>query len=283
MSIKVVDKAYLSEQFKRYHGVIDPRITNVEGAIATLNGDVNTEGSIQNTVNSAIAGVIDAAPEAFDTLKEISDWIGDHGDTALEMNAAIQSNSSSIETLNGDVSTPGSVDYKIANAVENMEIETENIDFVTLLRETISISGDSSVEVGKDITLTSTVAGVTWVSSDDGKATVVDGVVHGVSEGEVTITASKSGYNAGTKTVTIVAAQEEDVPVIIDGEASVEVGKDITLTSNAENTVWESSNNDIATVNNGVVHGVSKGEVTITATAEGYTPGTKVINVTVVS
>ena len=93
----------------------------------------------------------------------------------------------------------------------------------------------------------------------------------------------QTGYNAGTKTVTIVAAQEEDVPVIIDGEASVEVGKDITLTSNAENTVWESSNNDIATVNNGVVHGVSKGEVTITATAEGYTPGTKVINVTVVS
>ena len=290
MGIKVVDKAYLSEQFKRYHGVIDPRITTVEGAISTLNGDVNTQGSIQHTVTAAIAGVIDAAPEAFDTLKEISDWIGDHGDTALEMNAAIQSNSSSIETLNGDANTEGSVDYKIANAVPN--VETENIDFVTLLRETIVISGETNVTIGNSIALTSSVNGVSWTSSDNEVATVVDGVVTGVSAGEVTITASKSGYNAGTKTVIVSAAsqpepeepvEEPQTPqVVIEGEASVAVGEDITLTSNAENTTWSSSNDEIATVENGVVHGVSAGEVTITASAEGYTPGTKGVTVTVV-
>lgn len=42
-------------------------------AIATLNG--SGAGSVQKTVDDAIAAVVADAPASFDTLKEIADWI----------------------------------------------------------------------------------------------------------------------------------------------------------------------------------------------------------------
>ena len=81
----------------------------------------------------------------------------------------------------------------------------------TVKLQDLEITGEDTVTVGKDITLSADAGekAVSWSSSDDGKATVVDGVVHGVSEGEVTITATAEGYNPGTKVITIAAAAEE--------------------------------------------------------------------------
>ena len=49
-----------------------------------------TAGSIKKIVDDAIAAVIAEAPAAFDTLKEISDWIASHAQDASAMNTAIQ-------------------------------------------------------------------------------------------------------------------------------------------------------------------------------------------------
>ena len=50
-------------------------ITANAQAITTLNGDASTTGSVAKAVKDAINGVVDGADSAFDTLKEISDWI----------------------------------------------------------------------------------------------------------------------------------------------------------------------------------------------------------------
>lgn len=84
---------------------------------------------------------------------------------------------------------------------------------------TVEVAASDSVAVGSTITATATVkadgvadndATVTWSSSDDKIATVVDGVITGVAAGEVTITAT---YNtpdgktvSGTKQITVTAA-----------------------------------------------------------------------------
>ena len=47
-------------------------------AIGVLNGEATVEGSVKKTVADEIAKVIADAPESFDTLKEISDWISSH-------------------------------------------------------------------------------------------------------------------------------------------------------------------------------------------------------------
>lgn len=77
----------------------------------------------------------------------------------------------------------------------------------------ISISGEDSVQEDSTITLTATTspAGETvdWLSSDDTIATVEDGVVTGVAEGSVTITASLHDHSSimATKTITVTAAE----------------------------------------------------------------------------
>ena len=58
-------------------------------AIGVLNGEATVEGSVKKTVADEIAKVIADAPESFDTLKEISDWISNHSDDAAAMNSAI--------------------------------------------------------------------------------------------------------------------------------------------------------------------------------------------------
>ena len=62
---------------------LDTRLTTAEGeidalqaAVNTLNGGADVDGSVLNTVNEQIAAVVDGAPAAFDTLKEIAEWIG---------------------------------------------------------------------------------------------------------------------------------------------------------------------------------------------------------------
>lgn len=58
-------------------------------AIATLNGEATVKGSVKKTVSDEIAKVVAGAPESFDTLKEVSDWISTHGQDAASMNSAI--------------------------------------------------------------------------------------------------------------------------------------------------------------------------------------------------
>lgn len=229
MSIKVVDKEYLSKQFKEYHNIVNPRLKNVEETVSVLNADVDTEGSVKHLVTTEIAKVVDNAPETFDTLKEIFEWTEEHGTDVLEMNTAIKSNADALELLNGDATKEGSIDYKIAEAIEDIDIETEteNIDFTVLLQEPdpeptpdpepdpepepeepaeqiIEIVGEGEVNVGETIQLTSNAPNTSWTSGDNNIATVDEtGLVTGVAEGEVTIIASAEGYTDGSKAILV--------------------------------------------------------------------------------
>lgn len=58
-------------------------------AIGVLNGEATVDGSVKKTVADEIAKIVADAPESFDTLKEISDWISTHSDDASAMNSAI--------------------------------------------------------------------------------------------------------------------------------------------------------------------------------------------------
>lgn len=78
------------------------RVTANEEAIASLTGE--GEGSVDKKVADAVAKIIADAPEAYDTLKEISDWIASHTSDATAMNSQINTNKSDIATLKGLVS-----------------------------------------------------------------------------------------------------------------------------------------------------------------------------------
>ena len=64
------------------------RIKDNEDAIGTLQG-LDTDKSARTIAAEEVAKVVNGAPESFDTLKELSDWISTHGTDATAMNTAI--------------------------------------------------------------------------------------------------------------------------------------------------------------------------------------------------
>lgn len=66
-------------------------------AIGILNG--TGDGSVDKKVADAVASIVADAPAAYDTLKEISDWISTHESGASAMNSSIQTNKTDIANL----------------------------------------------------------------------------------------------------------------------------------------------------------------------------------------
>ena len=324
---KVVDREYLRSQFKNFNDIlVKPKIqdledrkvdkvagkglssndftdalkTKLEGlsnyddtalvnAINTLNGDINTSGSVAKTTADAVAAIVAGADASFDTLKEISDWISSHADSAAAMNSQITDNTNAIALLNGNESTEGSVAHSIKQAFDALayEIEDTDIDFENL--DKIIISGDNTVRANESITLTSNVSGVTWSVSNGGTgmATVnQSGVVTGIVSGEVTIVAAKSGYTSGTKTITI----QNAIASVSNNDLQVNMADSPISMDTISNGIhsWESSDESVVSIdenNNMIINGVGTATLTPTTLDSGYDRpedmGSLIINVTV--
>lgn len=95
--------AFASDVRTQLSGLKDS-ITANTSAIQTLNGDDNTAGSVRhiakNAASTAVASVVSGAPEAFDTLKEIADWISTaSGETAAQILTKVDTNTQNISNL----------------------------------------------------------------------------------------------------------------------------------------------------------------------------------------
>lgn len=110
-------------------------------AIATLNG--TGAGSVQKQVADAVAQIVADAPEAYDTLKEISDWISSHAGDASEMNSAIQQNAADIGEL--ETAVAGKVDK-----VSGKQLSTN--DYTTTEKNKLS-----GIEAGAQVNVIETV------------------------------------------------------------------------------------------------------------------------------
>ena len=65
-------------------------LSNLDGRINSLEaGAEEVDGKIESAVNAAIADVVDSAPEAFDTLKEIADYIAEDKEGAADLASRI--------------------------------------------------------------------------------------------------------------------------------------------------------------------------------------------------
>ena len=151
-------------------------------------------------------------------------------------------------------------------------------------------ASNSTVEVGKSITLIVAVSPkgasqkVTWTSSDEAIATVSsDGKVTGKSEGTATIKATsiEDSKLSGEVVITVIAAgenpnsgEEQEITAInleLTEEVFVDFDFKVTATTEPEGLagkiVWSSSNEEVATVSKGTIHGVKAGTCDIIATS----------------
>lgn len=118
---------------------------------------------------------------------------------------------------------------------------------------------------------------VTWSSSDEEVATVVNGVVNALKPGNATITVTTADGNK-TAQCAVTVTEKEVIPVsaitVSPKDATVKTGASVTLTgeiqpenASNQNMIWTSDNEGVATVAGGVVTGVAEGTATITVTS----------------
>lgn len=200
----------------------------------------------------------------------------------------------------------GTLEYGIAALLPESDLDGNDriqgeVDLGVYETEVISVLGVSlnaaslDINVGGTETLVATIdpaeAGnksVTWASSDAAVATVVDGVVTGVSEGTATITVTT--VDGGFTATCIVNVSIAVTGVTLDQTAvTLEVDETVTLVATVEpadatnQTVgWVSGNESVATVNNsGLVTAVAPGTATISViTVDGSFMATCEVTVT---
>lgn len=112
---KYVDDAVAAATPEGYSGV-KADVTKLVGADKGEDGRANK--TVREIASEEVAKIVNGAPEAYDTLKEVSDWISTHGTDAATMNTKIGENTAAIQTLNGTAETVGSVANTVNTAID---------------------------------------------------------------------------------------------------------------------------------------------------------------------
>ena len=148
--------------------------------------------------------------------------------------------------------------------------------------ESITITGETKVEIEGTITLKATVGpefasqAISWSTADASIATVdASGVVTGVGVGKVNITAKALAKTTVVKNYEVeVVIPEVKTITVLGAENGVFVGATTQLSATVTPALapqaieWSTSDSNIATVDqNGLVTGVAAGQVFITATS----------------
>ena len=96
-------------------GLITANKSAIDILIGSVEGDNNK--SARDMAHEEVAKIVDGAPESFDTLKEISSWISNHSDSAVEMDTSIKANAAAIKKLNGADTVDGSVAKAVKDGI----------------------------------------------------------------------------------------------------------------------------------------------------------------------
>ena len=98
-------------------------ITSIPSKVSELtnDSDYQTAEQISSTVTAEIAKVVANAPENFDTLKEMSDWIAGHEDDASAMNSAISDNKTAIASLQSGKADKSEIPTTVAELTDSAD------------------------------------------------------------------------------------------------------------------------------------------------------------------
>lgn len=119
-------------------------IEKIQDSIDTLNGGPDDEGSIANIAAAEVAKIVADAPEDFDTLKEIADWITSNPDSVPALNSRV----TNLEEL---VGTPASIDPETqieipATGILKDILDLKAVDADTRLNSLEALLGEISEE-----------------------------------------------------------------------------------------------------------------------------------------
>ena len=224
-------------------------------------------------------------------------------DNATNQNVTWSSEDSDIASVddNGQVTAQGEGETTITVTTEDGE-KTATCQVTVLSNEepepepepeVIPVEGialnlqNVTLEIGETTTLEATITpdnatnkNVTWSSENSDIATVNNGIVTAIAPGETTITVTtQDGEKTAECTITVTEPEPEEIHVenveLNLQDISLEIGETATLVAvitpndaTNKNVTWTSEDENIASVNNGIVTAIGPGETTITVTTE---------------
>lgn len=117
--------------------------------VDTLKGSDNNK-SARTIASEEIAKIIADAPESFDTLKEIADWISNHQDDAAAMNSAIIKLENILDGIGGEGESATVVQY-VTDAINALNIGdyAKAADLTTLASRVSSLESTSHTHSNK--------------------------------------------------------------------------------------------------------------------------------------
>lgn len=120
-------------------------------AIEVLNGDSSVEGSVANQVQNAVSDLVDGAPEALDTLKEIADWIGTDETGAVALAAQVAENAKAIEDNRAYADAQDAALYASISRIE--EVQIASLFPVEQAANQTAVEAIAAVEEGRAVKL----------------------------------------------------------------------------------------------------------------------------------
>jgi hypothetical protein len=117
--------------------------------------DVYSREETDSAITAKVAEIVAGAPKEFDTLKEMSDWLTEHSDSAATMNTAIQANAKAIEENTADIEQ---------NKSDILKAEND----IAVNRTTL---GTQCKNILKNTTTTVEYKGITYTINADGSVT----------------------------------------------------------------------------------------------------------------
>ena len=128
------------------------RVATNENAISILNG--TGEGSVSKQVSDGVAKIVANAPDDFDTLKEISDWISTHAEDASAMNTQIETNKSDISKLSDKLDKMGTSTYDdtaIKESITEINNKISNVDNTSDADKPVSTATQTALDKKQDV------------------------------------------------------------------------------------------------------------------------------------
>lgn len=225
-------------QLDNYKAENDPKVTANTNAIAVLNGDSTTEGSVDKKVADAINEFATQISDdgTINTYKEILNYISEHGGEANDMMAAIDA----LETLVGDTA----VATQIANAIaaENLAQYATDDELAEAIARIVVLEGTKHTHENAEVLNGITAEKVTaWDNSLDDSKAYTDEQIAAVEE----VVEAKAEASALADEVTAREALDARV-VVVEGKAHTHANAD-ELAKIAEGDVakWNAISDDM--------------------------------------
>ncbi|MDQ0641086.1 autotransporter-associated beta strand protein [Pedobacter sp. W3I1] len=174
-------------------------------------------------------------------------------------------------TSNITASQAGNTDYTAAQPISRI-LTVKNVQTISFPAMASKVTGDVDFDAGA---IASSGLTLSYNSSDPNVATVVDGKLHILTAGTTTITASQAGnaqYLAATPVSQVLTVKNVQTINFAAIAPKVLGDADFTLEASATSGIpvsFSSSDENVATVINSVVHILKAGTTTFTATQPG--------------